>query len=157
MRYYPIALNVGDKSALVVGGGSVAERKVQALLAAGATVRVVAPTATPLLKELVQRKKITWTCRNVHAGDAKGVDIVVAATDDEDTNTTVSRWAEKQGAWVNVVDRPGLSDFISPAVVRNGDSIIAVYTNGKDPVLSRDVKNFLKERWDDFLSYRSRL
>jgi len=58
---------------------------------------------------------------------------------------------------VNVVDRARLSDFISPALLYMPKAIVAIYTEGKDPVLSRDLKNFLKERWDEFLSYRDRL
>ena len=58
---------------------------------------------------------------------------------------------------VNVVDNPSLSSFISPAVFRAGGAVVAVYTHGRDPVLSRDIKNFLKEQWDVFLSYRNRL
>ncbi|MFH1752888.1 MAG: bifunctional precorrin-2 dehydrogenase/sirohydrochlorin ferrochelatase [Candidatus Omnitrophota bacterium] len=155
-RYYPIALNLKDKRALVVGGGSVAQRKVDSLLRSGALVRVISPQLTPRLKLLFKSKEIEWIKRRVRSSDVKRADIIIAATDDPGVNEDVSRWARNEGVWANVVDRSHLSDFISPAVFRARSGIVAVYTDGKDPVLSRDLKNFLKEKWSDFLRYRNR-
>lgn len=156
MRYHPIAVSLSKKPVLVIGGGPVAERKVRALLETGAKIRVVSPTATSALRRLARQKSIKWTRRPVRKSDIKDAHIITAATNSKGTNEAVSRWGRKRRIWVNVVDKPLLSDFISPAVFRTGNSIITVYTDGKDPVLSRDIKNFLKERWDDFLSYRNR-
>lgn len=157
MRYYPVALNLANKQALVAGGGKVAERKIKTLLKSGAAVKVVSPVLVPGLRKLADSGKIRWLSRQVRALDTKGADIVIAATSDAAVNKRISRWSKSQGALVNVVDKPTLSDFISPAVLTAGGAIIAVYTDAKDPVLSRDLKNFLKERWDVFLSYRNRL
>lgn len=155
--YYPIALKLKGKDVLVVGGGQVAERKAKTLLSFGAQVKVVSPILTSKLKKLYLQRKIRWIKRKVESCDFKGISLVIAATNDEFVNRTVSKWAKKQNILVNVVDNAGLSDFISPAIFGKGGTVIAVSTNGKDPVLSRDLKNFLKEKWDDFLSYRDRL
>lgn len=157
MKYYPIALNIKRRNVLVVGGGNVAERKVLRLLEAGARVRIVAPRITRELRRLVKAGLVLWKKRQVKESDLEAASIVVSATNQKGINEAVSRWGRKDGAWVNVVDKASLSDFISPAVFRASRAIIAVYTDGRDPVLSRDVKNFLKEHWRDFLSYRSRL
>jgi siroheme synthase-like protein len=157
LRYYPIAVNLRKKPTLIIGGGKVAERKIGALRRAGAKVRVVSPTLTPLLRRLAKEKDIEWIRRRARAGDIKGTHIVVAATNDSSINRKVSRWAREKRVWINVVDKAALSDFISPAVFHADKGIVTVYTDGKDPVLSRDLKNFLKERWDDFLLYRNRL
>ena len=157
MRYYPVAVNLKRKDVLVAGGGEVAERKVKALLEAGARVKVVSPDFSAGLKRLAEAGKIRWVKRRVVSRDVFKAAVVIAATSEHDTNRKVSIWAGKAGALVNVVDKPGLSDFISPAVIRKGRVIVAVYTDGKDPVLSRDLKNFLKGHWDVFLSYRNRL
>ncbi len=157
LEYYPLAVRLSKRFVLVIGGGRVAERKVYALLEAGAKIRVVSPTATSALRRLARQNSIKWIRRPVRRADVRDAYIIITATNDKNTNEAVSRWARKRKIWTNVVDRPLLSDFISPAVFRAGNSIITVYTDGKDPVLSRDVKNFLKERWNDFLSYRNRL
>lgn len=156
LKYYPVAVKLKKRLAIVVGGGKVAERKAEALRGSGATVRLISPKATPHLRRLARDKKIVWIKRRFHRNDTAGAHIIVAATNDPETNALVSHWAQRRKIWVNVVDKPVLSDFISPAVFRAENAIITVYTDGRDPVLSRDVKNFLKERWDDFLSYRNR-
>jgi len=157
VAYYPLALNLKGRLAVVIGGGFVAQRKVKALLGAKARLKIVSPTLTAGLKRLALQGKAVWIPRPVRRSDVKGAHIVVAATSDNRVNRDVSRWAHREGVWVNVVDNSGLSDFISPAVLKKQTAIIAVYTDGKDPVLSRDLKNFLKEHWDVFLSYRHRL
>jgi len=156
-RYYPVAVNLNGKRALVVGGGRVAERKVGRLLAAGAFVVVVSPALTSGLSKLKNGNKITWERRKVSKKDVAGKGIIIAASNDQKVNAKLSQWAQQKKIWHNVVDNPRLSDFISPAVFKADRAYIAVYTNGRDPVLSRDLKNFLKENWDEFLSYRKRL
>jgi len=157
MRYYPIALDLSDIRVLVVGGGKVAEHKVKVLLKFWAQVRVVSPSLTENLKKLLRARRIKWLNRIVKASDIAGVDIVIAATYSEAVNRNISAWAKKKGLLVNVVDNAELSTFISPAVFSIDKAVVAVYTHGRDPVLSRDLKNFLKEHWDEFLSYRDRL
>jgi len=150
-------VKVAERLILVVGGGEVAERKVATLGDCKAKIRVISPMATDMLKDLAGRGRIEWIQRQVRSSDARGAYLIIAATDDKVVNERISRWARKNKIWINVVDNAALSDFISPAIFRAGEGIIAVYTDGRDPVLSRDLKNFLKERWDDFLSYRDRL
>jgi precorrin-2 dehydrogenase/sirohydrochlorin ferrochelatase len=156
IQYYPIALKIKSKLAVVVGGGAVAERKVLSLLYAGARVRVVAPNFSSGLKLLGKKKLIDLALRCVRKDDLRGAVLVIAATNDCEVNKRVSCWARNMNILINVVDQPLLSDFISPAVLRTKSSVIAVNTEGRDPVLSRDLKNFLKGRWDEFISYRHR-
>lgn len=155
--YYPIALKLKGKDVLVVGGGQVAERKVKNLIKFDPELRIVSPNLTAVLKKLLKRRKIKWVNRAVKSSDVKGAYIVIAATSQSAINQKISQWAKKQGIWVNVVDKAQISTFISPAVFSTSRAVVAVYTHGKDPVLSRDLKNFLKEKWNDFLSYRDRL
>jgi precorrin-2 dehydrogenase/sirohydrochlorin ferrochelatase len=155
--YYPIALKLKDRNVLVVGGGQVAERKIKNLLRSGAKVRVVSPELTAPLAKLARARRIDWLNNVVRASDLKGIDLVIAATSEAAVNKNISEWAKRRGLLVNVVDRASLSSFISPAVFRASRATIAVYTDGRDPVLSRDLKNFLKENWGVFLSYRNRL
>lgn len=154
--YYPIAIRLKNKKAIIVGGGTVAERKIIGLLEAGARVTVISPSLTEKLKALVKNRQIIWIAHPVKRDDLLKADIVIAATSDNAVNKKISGWSRRIKKPVNVVDNKILSDFISPAVFKEQKAIIAVYTDGKDPVLSRDLKNFIKERWDEFLSYRHR-
>jgi len=157
LQYQPIALRLKGQRVLVVGGGVVAERKVLSLITSQACVCVVAPRATPTVGNLAAEGCLEWRRRRVRPEDVEDVDVVIVATNSGTSNQRVSRWALNKRKWVNVVDDQRLSTFISPAVFRCGKGIVAVTTDGEDPVFSRDLKNYLKDNWDDFLSYRDRL
>lgn len=157
MRYYPVAVDSKGKRAIVVGGGKVAERKIDILLKADFSVKLIAPSITSKLKRLAKNKKLTWVSRKVRKSDIWGTHLVIAATDDKKINKDIGSWSKKTNFLYNIVDRPDASNFISPAIFRRGKAIVAVYTDGRDPVLSRDLKNFLKENWSVFLSYRNKL
>lgn len=156
-EYYPIAIRLKDRITVVVGGGKVAERKVDSLLEAGGKVRLIAPDVTPGLTQLSESGRIELLRKRFSSRDLDSADFVVAATPDSAINKRIRAWAKKRKILINVVDKASLSDFISPAVLRAGKAIVAVYTDGKDPEFSRDLKNFLKENWNVFLSYRRRL
>ncbi|MDO8536243.1 MAG: bifunctional precorrin-2 dehydrogenase/sirohydrochlorin ferrochelatase [Candidatus Omnitrophota bacterium] len=151
-----MAVRMKNKKAVIVGGGNVAERKALSLLEAEAKVRVISPVLTKPLTLLAKKKKISWVKRTFGPGDLEGADIIIAATSDRGVNKRVSALSRKSGKLINVVDDKALSDFISPAVFTKEKAIVAVYTDGREPELSRDIKNFLKEHWDDFLSFRNR-
>ena len=157
LQYYPLAVKLKGKTALVIGGGNVAWRKIEALLYAGTNVKIISPKVVDAIKTAVSDGKVKWLARSVKTGDIKSADIVIAATNKKNINELISKIAGKLKIWVNVVDQPAISDFISPALLYKGKAIMAVYTDGKDPVLSRDLKNFLKDNWDEFLYYRNRL
>jgi len=128
---YPIVLEGSAISALVVGGGSVAARKVRALLETGAAVHVVAPTIGDEIETLAATSELLRITRSSytteHLGEAA---LVVAATDDASVNAAVAADARKAGRLVNVVDHPELGDFITPAVHRCGDLVVAVAAGG---------------------------
>lgn len=157
MGYYPVALKAEGVNALVVGGGKIAQRKALVLLEAGAKVTVISPKVTIALGRLAKKSKLKWLSRKVSKNDIAKARIVIAATNDVLVNKNVSLWSMKRGVLVNIVDNSSLSSFISPAVFKKNKIIIAVNSGGRYPELSRDLKNFLKEQWGEFLSYRRRL
>ncbi len=141
----------------MVGGGKVAQRKAKTLLSAGAKITLIAPEATAGLRKLAKAGAIEWLERGLKKSDISEAILVIAATNDALLNQRISKWAREKRIAVNVVDKSVLSDFISPALLQKGKALIAVYTDAKNPVLSRDLKNYLGEKWDDFLLYRNRL
>ena len=155
--YYTLAMNIRNQPVVVIGGGKVAEYKVTKLMPSCPNIIIISPDVTVGLRRLVSQGKLTWRSRNVRKTDLKNAFIAIAATSDKDVNAAVSRWAKEYRVLINVVDNPKLSDFISPATFHLSKTTVAVHTNGDDPVLSRDLKNFLKRNWDAFLSFRNRL
>lgn len=146
-RYYPIALSIEGRRCLVVGGGKVAERKVEALQAAGGHVRVVAPDLTPGLKERAARGDIEWQARGFTEADLDGCWVVVGATDDPAVNQAVSRGAQARGLLVNIVDEPDLCNFIVPASCEFGPVTFTISTSGTSPALARWLRERLEAEY----------
>ena len=138
--FYPIYLNLKNKRVVVIGGGEVAERKVEALLEAGALITLISPDITPRLDSLAQEKRIQIHRRVYAPGDCTGAALVFSATDDAAVSAAVFADAEKAGALVNTADQPSLCDFILPAVVRRGKIAIAISTGGASPGLAATLR-----------------
>ena len=145
--YYPIMLKLRGKRCVVVGGGEVAERKVQAMLECGASVCVVSPELSEGLRALADEGQIEVTARRYRRGDLKGAVLAVAAVDDPEVNKRVFREGERRGVPVNVVDDPENSSFIVPSILRRGDLLIAVSTSGRSPALARKIRQDLEESY----------
>jgi precorrin-2 dehydrogenase/sirohydrochlorin ferrochelatase len=142
--YYPIALDLTDRPVVVIGGGPVAERKVEGLLTAGAAVTVVSPTLTPRLTDLSRAGRIRHEARGYAAADLAGIVLAFVATDDPRVTEAVARDARAAGVLVNAADDPAHCDFILPAVLRRGDLVVAITTGGASPALARAVRERLE-------------
>jgi precorrin-2 dehydrogenase/sirohydrochlorin ferrochelatase len=129
---YPVNLVVAGRRCVVVGGGSVAARKVQGLVTAGADVVVVAPA----VGDAVRSQGVTVIQRAYRTGDLDGAWLAIAATDDSDVNRQVHADGDAARVWVNAADDPPACSFTLPAVVRQGPVMVAVSTAGHSPALA---------------------
>jgi siroheme synthase-like protein len=143
--YYPIFLNIKGRKCVVVGGGQVALRKVNALLNHGANVEVISAEPCQELGMLAERGKVHLLSRDYAHGDLVGALIAIAATDNGKTNEEVAREAKGRGTLINVVDDPHRSDFIVPSYLSRGDVAIAVSTGGRSPALARKIRANLEK------------
>jgi len=134
---YPIQLILDGLKCVVVGGGKVAARKVEALCAAGADVHVVSPEFDD---ELLDRDDVTRHAEVYRPGLLAGARLVMICTDDRDVNAQAAADARAAGALVNVADDPEYCDFYVPAVVRRGDVQIAIGTGGASPKLAATLR-----------------
>ncbi len=144
MGYYPIFVEIKDRPCVVVGGGVVAERKVETLLKAGAAVTVISPSLTGLLHSQVEAGKIQYVGREYRPGDLIGYEMAFVATDDKKVNPVVAQEARERGVWINAADDPPHCDFILPSVLQRGDLVVAVATGGSSPALSRAIREELE-------------
>ena len=122
---------------MVVGGGMVAYRKIETLVAAGAKVKVI---ALQIIKEISGMSGIEIAKKGYESGDLEEAALVIAATDDESTNIAVSEDASAMRIFCNVVDRPSLCSFIVPSIIEKGPIKIAISTGGISPALSRKMR-----------------
>ncbi len=140
MRYFPVFLNLRGKKVVVVGGGSVAERKVRTLLKAGANIDVISPKITKGLEALKDKGRINHIKRTFRDADIGGSVLAIAATDSAEVNKRVAMVAPL----VNTVDDPDNCSFIVPSMVCRGDLTIAISTSGNSPAFAKAVRKELQ-------------
>jgi precorrin-2 dehydrogenase / sirohydrochlorin ferrochelatase len=133
---YPINLVLAGRRCLVVGGGSVAARKVAGLVAADAQVEVVAIA----VGEEIRAAGVPWQERPYETVDLIGAWLAITATDDPAVNRRVREDGDAAGIWVNAADDPASCSFTLPAVVRQGPLLVTVATGGHSPALAGWLK-----------------
>src|SRR5918992_4188431 len=147
--FYIACLRLTGRRCVVVGGGEIGLEKVEGLLACDGKVVLVAPEAVPELEALAAEGSIEWLRREYRTGDLERTFIVIAATDDTDTNIRVYEDAERRAMLVNIVDVPPLCNFILPAIVRTGPLAIAISTAGASPALAKRMKAEIAEKYGE--------
>lgn len=140
MDFLPLFLDIRARRCLVVGGGPIAARKVALVLAAGAQVEVVAPSADAELRALADGGQLTITPRDFMESDVAGAMLVIAATSSSAVNAAVAAAARAGGILVNVVDQPAECTAIMPSIVDRSPVVIAIGTAGNAPVLARMLR-----------------
>lgn len=149
MTAYALMLEGSAISALVVGGGRVATRKVRALIAAGASVHVIALVVNIELEALaVTNDAVRITHAAYAAEHMTDAMFVIAATDDARVNAQIAGDARARGLLVNVVSAPELGNAVTPAIHRSGDVTIAV-TAGGVPTAATRIRDALARVIDD--------
>lgn len=143
--YLPIMLDCSGKRCLVVGGGTIAQRKVEGLLEAGADVHVVSPSLTESLAGLAGGGLISWQNREFAPGDTRDAFLVYAASSNHGVNRKVAQEAGQSGIPVNVASDADSGSFITPGVFRRGRLTVAVSTSGAGPGAAIAIKELLEE------------
>ena len=158
MVLYPIFLKLQGRRILIVGGGSVAEEKIHAVLRSATDVTVLAPRITDRIREWAKQGLLRHVAGEYRAGFLGDYFLVIACTDSQTVNHAIYEEARWAGILCNSVDDPDYCDFYSPAVVSRGDLQIAISTGGKSPALAQRIRKKLEqdfgpeyESWVDWL------
>lgn len=160
MDNFPIFLRLRGQPVLLIGGGSVAERKLRLLLKAGAKVQVVATELNDAVAAMLPDP--SWHVATQYQTKLLETPyrIVIAATDDSELNRRVAHDADLQNIPVNVVDDPQHCSFIFPSILDRSPLLIAVSSGGEAPVLARQTRarleTFIPTSWGDLAQLTSR-
>ncbi|MES2405032.1 MAG: bifunctional precorrin-2 dehydrogenase/sirohydrochlorin ferrochelatase, partial [Pseudomonadota bacterium] len=149
---FPLFADLRGRAVLVVGGGVVARRKIEALLEAGAEISVVALQLVPELDAWVRRGNVRHRGTVFEPAHLAGAWLVIAASGDAVVNRTVADAAAARGIFANVVDDAALSSVHVPARVRRGRLQIAISSGGAAPVLTRRLRERLVAELDDSIA-----
>jgi precorrin-2 dehydrogenase/sirohydrochlorin ferrochelatase len=161
MRLFPMFVKLEGRRVLVVGAGTVGEAKIESLLATGASVRVVAPKATPHVREWARDGRIEWEAREYRRRPIlQGAFLVIAATNSPALHDEIYAEARSRGVLCNAVDEPERCDFYFPAVVRRGELQIAISTGGLSPALAQRLRKELEQQfgpeWEEWVAQLGR-
>lgn len=148
MTLYPLFADLRDREVLVVGGGEVATRKVDALLRAGARVSVCSPTLTPTLEALRGQGQVEHRARDFDPAWLDTVWLVIAATSDPAFNARLAAEARQRRKLANIVDDAVLSTFQVPAIVDRSPLVVAISSGGAAPMLARRLRELLETQLD---------
>ncbi len=146
---YPIFTDVRDRLCVVIGGGTIAERKVTRLLRSGANVTVISPMLTRRLARHAQQGMIRHLARPFRPVDLRGAWLVIAATDDPGVNERAFVHATRRRIFTNVVDRKPLCSFIAPAILQRGLLTVAISTGGASPSLAKRIRRDMERMVGD--------
>ncbi|HHI02379.1 MAG: hypothetical protein DRP51_09400 [Candidatus Zixiibacteriota bacterium] len=159
-EYLPIGFSLKKKRCLIVGGGNVALRKIETLFDYDTNITVIAPKPTDKIEYYSERELLKLEKREYVVGEASKFGLVIAASDNADVNMTVADDCNKAGIPINVVDRPGLCDFIFPATILRDCLTVSVLTDGKAPFLSGQLRMILEDifpsRWNKIAKLATR-
>jgi len=146
MKLYPVMVNMEGRLAVVVGGGSVAARKVADLLDSGARVKVVSPEINNEIVELSKDNELQIVKREYEYGDLEGAALVFSATNDRSVNELVFMEAEGLNIFINAVDDPENCSFYVPSFTRRGDFLFALSTAGAAPAYAARIRRELEKQ-----------
>ncbi|MEH6385020.1 MAG: NAD(P)-dependent oxidoreductase [Colwellia sp.] len=145
MKYFPIFLDAKNISAMIVGGGDVAARKIELLLKSTTNITVMAESLSPSVQRLIDAHELHWLTHNYKSGYFSGINLVIAATDDSDVNKAVAAESQPLNILTNVVDQPELCTYITPAIIDRSPMIIAMSSSGSAPILLRMLREQIEK------------
>lgn len=131
--------------ALVVGGGQVAARKVRVLAEAGFVITVICPSVSEAIRLAPHTTVVERDFQAEDLSTDKAYALVFACTDSRALNKEIGRLARLANVPVVVADAQAESTFFTPAVLRDGDLVIAVSTGGASPPAARMIRDRIQE------------
>lgn len=144
---YPIFIKPENVRFLLVGGGNVAEEKLRFLLKSSpnATVKVIAKSFKKIFLDLPKTDQVECLKKPFSPVDLEGINLLIAATENKETNLAIRQAAKEKNILVNVADTPDLCDFYLGGIVTKGNIKIAISTNGKSPTLAKRLRQLLED------------
>jgi len=141
MKRFPLFVNLDKLPVLVVGGGDIAERKINLIIKANANVEVLARKFSPNVEQLISKKKLKKIKKSLDISSLdKNYSLIIAATDNKQINKKLFNFATKNNILINVVDQPELCTCTFGSIVERGDLVIAISTGGSAPVFARNLR-----------------
>jgi len=145
MKYFPVFLDAKYITAIVIGGGEVASRKIELLLKSTTNITIMSQDVCASVERLINLHQLTWLKHNYQAGHFAHVNLVIAATDEASVNKAIAEESRSLNILTNVVDQPALCSYITPAIIDRSPMIIALSSSGSAPILIRMLREQIEK------------
>lgn len=128
--YFPLFVDISQKKVVIIGGGKIAQRRIETLLVFTEHIYVIAPEVTDPIKELNTQGKIHWIHEAYRPELLEGAELVLAATNDPECNESVVRYCNEKRIPVNTAHKKEACDFFFPGIARHGNIVAGITANG---------------------------
>lgn len=145
MKYFPVFLDANYITAIIIGGGEVASRKIELLLKSTTNITIMSEDVCSSVERLINLHQLTWLKHNYQADHLSRFNVVIAATDDTPINKAIAEEAHALNILTNVVDQPELCTYITPAIIDRSPMIIALSSSGSAPILIRMLREQIEK------------
>ncbi|MGN0466807.1 MAG: bifunctional precorrin-2 dehydrogenase/sirohydrochlorin ferrochelatase [Lachnospiraceae bacterium] len=146
MAYFPVFIEMKNKTCLVVGGGRIATRKIKTILSYGANVKVIAPKICDEIKQYAKENiNLDMQEREFAYEDCEGMFLVIGATNDIKLNKNIYRYCNQRNILVNIINGKDFCTFLFPSTIRRKDISIGITTSGKSPALAKAIRKQIEE------------
>ena len=144
MSYFPAFIKLDDINILIVGGGKIANEKLEKLLDFTKRIKVIAKELDSNMQKRIEEEHLEFDLRAYKEGDINGFDIVIIAVDDLNLQKSIYQESRSSRILCNAVDSVDYCDFIFPSYIKEGDLTIAVSTSGSSPAFAKHFKHYLQ-------------
>ncbi len=158
MAYFPLFVNLQNKTVLVIGGGDVSFQQISTFLVFGAKIYLLADSTTQSLEVLVN----AYAPQIIHCKEKPSVDaikaldctptLVIAATEDAKLNSEIYAYYQNQSVLVENISSRAKCDFIFPAIIKRGDVVCGISSSGKSPLVSQFIKSLVESSLPESIS-----
>ena len=145
MKYFPVFLDAKHITAMIIGGGEVASRKIELLLKSTTQITIMSKEVCVGVERLINLHQLTWLQHNYQSGHLSQSSLVIAATDDTLINEAVAEESRGLNILTNVVDQPDLCTYITPSIIDRSPMIIALSSSGSAPILIRMLREQIEK------------
>lgn len=140
-NFLPISIDISTSKILIIGGGQSALKKIKILLRSNANIDVLAESFIDEIHDL----NVVRIQKAYEKSDLKGYLMLFSCTDDDVADRQIAEDGREAGVLVNVHDKPGLCQFVSPAIYRDGNISVAVSSNGENVNEAIRLRNLIQD------------
>jgi precorrin-2 dehydrogenase/sirohydrochlorin ferrochelatase len=145
LSYFPAFIKLENKKILIIGGGKIANEKLEKLLDFSNEITLISKQFNQDILQLIKQNNLTYIKEEYKKGFIKDFDIVIVAVDDISLQKEIYEESKNYKLLFNAVDLPKYCDFIFPSYIKKGDLTISISTSGASPAMAKRLRTYIEK------------